>query len=76
MEKEKNLLGDIIDIFIEEKYRSMGLGKKLIEKAITKLKELGSDRLSIGVFFDNTNARKLYEKLGFKPRHMRMFKFI
>lgn len=44
-----------------------GLSSALIQCSIAALSGLGYSRLSLAVTADNTPARRLYEKLGFRP---------
>jgi GNAT superfamily N-acetyltransferase len=43
-----------------------GLSSALILRSVATLSGLGYSRLSLGVTVDNTPARRLYEKLGFR----------
>ncbi|KAK2466314.1 hypothetical protein APHAL10511_001956 [Amanita phalloides] len=56
-------------IDIMKEYQGMGWGRRLVGRAVEYLKEVGvrGDGLWLGLDPRNTNARKFYEKLGFKP---------
>lgn len=57
----------VLGIGIEEKYRALGLGKRLMETAIEFVREIETiDWLDLMVFAHNTPARKLYKSLGFE----------
>jgi GNAT superfamily N-acetyltransferase len=45
-------------------YQGRGIGKQLMNKALEKAKQLGCDRLYLGVIDDS--MRRYYEKLGWK----------
>lgn len=55
----KNVLG----VWIKPKYRSQGIGTKLINSI---LKECGSQRIILSTERDNLVAQALYRKFGFK----------
>lgn len=52
----------IAGVFVDELYRSQGIGKKLLEFAKTRYSELEAD-----VFSENTRAVHFYQNNGFKP---------
>lgn len=57
----------VLGIGIEEDYRALGLGKRLMEIAIDFVREIDTiDWLDLMVFAHNTPARKLYATLGFE----------
>lgn len=57
--------GQIIDIVIEEKFRGLGFGFKLLEYGINVLKGMNVTMISLEVSANNKAALKLYEKAGF-----------
>lgn len=59
---------EIIDIFVEEKYRNNKIGKALISKMLEN-KEI--KKITLEVKKDNKNAILLYNSLGFKPVSIR-----
>jgi RimJ/RimL family protein N-acetyltransferase len=46
-------------------YRSRGLGRRLIEAALAKAREIGLTRVELSVHADNARAIALYKKVGF-----------
>ncbi len=54
------------DIHLEPEFRSMGIGRHIMQLCGEQLKELGIDKVEICVFEHNEIARKLYASLGFK----------
>jgi RimJ/RimL family protein N-acetyltransferase len=50
---------------VHKDFRRRGIGRKLIDQAINRAKELGLERIELEVFASNIPAIKLYEKLGF-----------
>lgn len=55
--------GDLTSIYISEEYQGQGIGKKLVERLFSKLKELGYQRIFVEVLDDN-KSKLFYEKLG------------
>ena len=53
-------------ISVEEAYRGKGLSKVLLDYCIDFAKKIGVEYLDLGVFTENKNAIKLYEKYGFE----------
>jgi len=56
----------IWDLFVRKEYRNRGIGTALLEDAFAYLKSIGFDKVGLLVNYGNENARKLYEKHGFK----------
>lgn len=52
-------------IYIDEKFRGHGIGKKLIELTKEKAKNMGYKQLSLMVMSDNHIARRAYERSNF-----------
>lgn len=70
----KNISRSIIwTVGVIKDYRNKGLGRKLVEKAITWSKEKGVDKVAIHVDSENLVAYNLYSKLGFKVIRRRLF---
>lgn len=53
-------------IYILKEYKGNGFGKKLIEFSLSKAKELGKNKVWLGVWEHNYPAIKFYEKFNFK----------
>lgn len=53
-------------IYILERYKGNGIGKKLIHMAIDSAKNMKQDYVWLGVWEHNYPAIKFYEKLGFE----------
>jgi len=56
----------IWDLFVCKEHRNSGVGTALLEDAFAYLKSIGFDKVGLLVNYGNENARKLYEKHGFK----------
>ena len=53
-------------IYIHQDFQNIGLGTKMMKRAIALAKERGFHRLGLTVVADNHRAIKVYEKVGFK----------
>lgn len=66
--------GVVSELYVEENYNKMGIGKKLMETIENYLKKSGCDVIELGVLAPNKNARKFYEKLGYREREIFVIK--
>lgn len=64
--KYSNNSGLIDELYIINNFRGYGIGKSLIEKASTWLKEVGANKMLIKVFKWNKTALTFYENEGFE----------
>ena len=53
-------------LYVEKSYRNKGIATKLIEYAISWIKDRNCESIDVSVIVANTNAKKIYEKFGFK----------
>lgn len=60
------------DIYVESNVRSVGVGSRLIEEAITAAKRLGADKLLLAAAAKNDGGQKFFEKAGFRPTMLEM----
>jgi ribosomal protein S18 acetylase RimI-like enzyme len=58
--------GYIWDLFVLKECRRMGIGTTLLNDATAYFKSIGVDKVGLLVNHRNENAKKLFEKLGFK----------
>jgi ribosomal protein S18 acetylase RimI-like enzyme len=56
----------ISDIAVDTAFEGRGIGHILLDKAEEWAREQGCSMLTLYVFSNNSRARKVYEKLGFK----------
>lgn len=69
---------DIFAMYVSPQVRRHGIGKRLMNAAITKAKEIdGVEQVYLTVSSNNTAAKKLYESIGFEligsdPRSMKI----
>jgi RimJ/RimL family protein N-acetyltransferase len=62
----------VLAIFLIEGYRGTGIGSRLIVDALDwARKKKGVEKVTLGVFSNNTGALRLYEKLGFQTEGVR-----
>lgn len=60
--------GEILELFVDEKYRVQGIGKELMSRIESYLKQKGCDTIVLSVFAPNIKARMFYQKLGYIDR--------
>ena len=58
------------DLRIEDKHQGQGLGQEMVELIIKKAEELKVSAIELATAPDNDVARHIYEKCGFKDRHV------
>lgn len=56
------------DLCVDEKFRGIGIGKKLFEFATDIAKKKGAERLDLMVWSFNKRAINFYKELGMKPQ--------
>lgn len=60
------LVGELSDMWIEDKARRMGIGDKLSRLALNWLRENGAHSVEIQVLRDNEASWQLYQRMGFQ----------
>lgn len=60
--------GFIDEFFIRERVRGRGIGREVLMSLLPALESHGVKALHLEVGRDNTRARKLYTRAGFRPR--------
>lgn len=63
------------DVFVEESARGTGLGRALMDAAITRARERGARRMELDTNDTNAPAIALYESLGFVNNGDRYYRF-
>lgn len=61
----------IFSVEVLSNHRGKGYGKKLVENAITRCKEMNCKFIELNTEVDNEVAHNLYTKLGFQVRGMK-----
>jgi ribosomal protein S18 acetylase RimI-like enzyme len=56
----------ISDLAVDSSFEGQGVGRIILDKAEEWAREQGCSMLTLYVFSNNSRARKVYEKLGFK----------
>jgi ribosomal protein S18 acetylase RimI-like enzyme len=56
---------------VHKAFRRRGIGERLVERAISRAKEIGLERVELEVYASNIPAIKLYKKLGFVVEGMK-----
>lgn len=54
------------DVYVAPLSRNNGLGSELLESLDTELRALGIARIDTSVHFDNSGAKRFYERNGFR----------
>ena len=58
----------IYHFVVDKNYRKQGIGKLLLEKSLTELKNEGIVKCHIAIYKDNHQAKFIWGKVGFKLR--------
>ena len=66
--------GRIVELVVRRGMRGRGIGTALMQAAEAFCKNRGCDGIRVEVFSPNTDARRLYEKLGYSERIVDMLK--
>jgi len=64
--------GFIHDLLVTDQARGRGAGEGLLNAAIEWLRERGMPRVVLGTAAQNDNARRLFERRGFRPTMIEM----
>lgn len=67
---------EVIDLFVDEQTRGRNIGAHLMSKVEDYCREVGMQNMKVEVAAPNTRAQHFYERLGFAPKQVEMFKFI
>ena len=66
----------VAEIAIDKSLRGQGLGKKVLLEVIEYAKNENLNRVILDADFRNHNARRLYEKIGFRQFNKKRIKFL
>jgi ribosomal protein S18 acetylase RimI-like enzyme len=69
-------MGRIKELFLNEKYRGNGTGKKLMDAMQSYFKENHCFKVNVEVFSPNANSLSFYKKYGFNERNVDLVKVI
>ncbi len=68
LDGKKENIAQIDALYVDEHYRHLGIGQKLISEFSNWAKEQNANKIEINVMEQNIGARKLYYKVGFKDK--------
>ena len=60
--------GFIYHTIVLKEYQNKGIGKKLVYNVIEAFRKEGINKIALGVYNENQDAYKFWNKLGFFPR--------
>lgn len=66
----KENIGEVDSIYLDEKYRSSGIGNQLMRRTLNWMDEKGVKDKKIVVAVGNEELLSFYEKFDFYPRHI------
>ena len=64
--------GDVTELYVRDEFRRHGVGAALLAAVVAGLKERGAEFVTGGVAPDNADARRLYERAGFRTQELRL----
>lgn len=67
---------ELNNLAVLSEYRRLGIGKTMVDYAITTVKNYGGNKISIGIFEENIKLKEWYLKLGFKHVSTRKFEHL
>lgn len=59
-------VGKILFLIVDEKFRSQGWGRRLLDYGVQELKKMGAIRVELVTRTSNEAAQRLYKRYGFK----------
>lgn len=69
-------MGLFDELFLDDTARGLGMGQKLFDETINWMKEKRINRIKLHAYFWNNNAKRLYERNGFREYAVSYEKFI
>ena len=60
-------------VAVDKEFRRQGVGSLILDQGINLARKIGYERVGLDVSLDNTGAKKLYEKTGFKVFDIRSY---
>jgi len=61
------LVAKLDDMYVAPDCRGKGVGSALLSSLVSELRQLGITRIDTSVHFENSGAKRFYERNGFKP---------
>lgn len=69
-----DVVAELETLIVAEEIRGRQLGTRLLDAVDAELDRLGIDELIVGLIPGNEGALRLYERRGFKPRWLQLFR--
>lgn len=69
-DKPAELIGHVMNLAVHPDFRGCGLGRSLLQRGLTYLKDVGASRVDLEVRVHNATAIRLYESHGFAVRQL------
>lgn len=67
---------ELNNLAVLPEYRHLGIGKTIVDYAVTMVKSCGGNKISIGIIEENTKLKDWYLKLGFAHISTRKFEHL
>jgi GNAT superfamily N-acetyltransferase len=74
--EEERRCGFVCELYVEEEWRGVGLGRRLVEACAEETRARGLKVLRIGVVARNERARKAYAAMGFEPYMLELRQYL
>ena len=65
--EDNDVCGHVEDLFVLKRWRRRGIGKYLLQRALTYFQNIGVDRVRLELWSANKSAFHLYRAFGFSP---------
>ena len=72
---EGDNVGQIEDLVVDEEYRKMGIGSRLINQMRALALEYGYKRIQLAADIHNDNALSFYTRRGFRKTHLNVYHY-
>ena len=72
---EGSYIGQIEDLVVDEEYRKMGVGSRLINKMRVIAQEYDYKRIQLAADMDNSNALQFYSRRGFNKTNLNIYHY-
>ncbi|MXR42401.1 GNAT family N-acetyltransferase [Halobaculum sp. WSA2] len=66
--------GVVYNLFVRERHRDAGVGSRLLSAAESSLADAGVDVVSLEAMAQNEDARRFYERHGYRPHRVELEK--
>ena len=60
--------GDLVHLAVAMEYRRRGIGRRLVEECLARLRDVGILKCNIRVYWHNAEAQAFWQRLGFAVR--------